>query len=230
MKYLNLFIYIPGLAGKFTQFLTSLHPTTRPYTPLNNIDTDVSTERLEFCSYDNLYARFGSWGNHHQRFLGLLTDKFYTEFLNSKYTHYNYCNHPHEFYQPPFRFRWGRAPNIQVHTNPYVCNMLQNKIPQADCQIRYLQILVSAEYQSVIDEFKVKNGNFPFVRPDEEIKNSQFTLDYDPYIINLDNYFIGESNFLGEYTKLMDYLEIPAQVELALQLYRGWIKSRNSTP
>jgi hypothetical protein len=107
--------------------------------------------------------------------------------------------------------------------------MLQNKIPQADCQIRYLQILVSAKYQSVIDEFKTKNGNFPLVRPDEEIKNSQFTKDYDPYIINLDNYFIGESNFLAEYTKLMDYLEIPAQVELALPLYRGWIRSRNST-
>jgi hypothetical protein len=107
--------------------------------------------------------------------------------------------------------------------------MLQNKIPQTDCQVRYLQMAISTEYQSVIDEFKTKNGNFPLVRPDEEIKNSQFTKDYDPYIINLDNYFIGESNFLAEYTKLMDYLEIPAQVELALPLYRGWIRSRNST-
>ena len=231
MKYLNYIIYLPGLAGKFTQFLTSLHSITRPYVPVGKRSTtDSSTERLEFYSYDNLYTRYGSWLGHHSNFFGEVTDQLYKDFLNSDYTHYNYCNHPHEFYQPPFRIRWGRSPNVGVHTNPYVCNMLQNKIPQADCQIRYLQILVSAEYQSVIDEFKVKNGNFPFVRPDEEIKNSQFTLDYDPYIINLDNYFIGESNFLDEYTKLMDYLEIPTQVEPALQLYRGWIESRNSTP
>jgi len=230
MKYLNYIIYLPGLAGKFTQFLTSLHPITRPHLPINVASTDVSTERLDLCSYKDLYTRYRTWENHHLTFGALLTDKSFNEFLESNYTHYNYCNHPHEFYLAPFRIRQGRSPNIQVHTDPYVCNMLQNKIPQADCQIRYLQMAISTKYQSVIDEFKVKNGNFPSVRPDEVANNSQFTLDYDPYIINLDNYFIGESNFLDEYTKLMNYLEIPAQVDLALQLYRGWIESRNSNP
>ena len=223
-------MYLPGLAGKFTRCLTSLHPSTFPHLPKHANTTDVSSERADLCSYDDLYARHDSWEKHHSTIGSLLPDTVYHEFLKSNYTHYNYCWHPHEFYQPPFRIRQGQSPNIQLRTNPYVCNMLQNKIPQTDCQVRYLQMAIGTKYQSVIDEFKFKNGNFPFVRPDEEIKNSQFTLDYDPYIINLDNYFIGESNFLDEYTKLMDYLEIPTQVELALQLYRGWIKSRNSTP
>lgn len=217
MKYINVFIYLPAFAGTFTQFLTSLHSVTRPHIPVGGSITDISTERMKYYSFKNLYKLHGSWKNHHQKFFSAITDQAYTEFLNSKYTHYNCSDHPHDFYR-------------RHYNNPYVYKLIQNKICQTDCQVRHMQILVSAEYQSVIDEFKVKNGNFPVVRPDEEIENSQFTLDYDPYIINLDNYLIGESNFLAEYTKLMDYLEIPAQVELALPLYRGWIEARNSTP
>jgi len=221
MKYINVFIYLPGSAGKFTQFLTSLHLSTRPHIPLGGLITDISTERLNLYSFKNLYTLHGSWKDHHQKFFSSITDRAYTEFLNSKYTHYNFCEHPHEFYQPPAHHRYS---------NPYVYKLIQNKICQSDCQIRHLQILVSAKYQSVVDEFKIKNGNFPFVRPNEEIENSQFTRDHDPYIINLDNYFIGESNFLDEYTKIDNYLEIPAQVDLALQLYQGWIEARNSNP
>jgi len=222
MKYLNYIVYLPGLAGKFTRCLTSLHPSTFPHLPNHATTTNVSAERADLCSYADLYARHGSWENHHSTIGSLLLDTAYQVFLKSDYTHYNYCWHPHEFYQPK------KGPTFQLTRN--LGSMLQNKIPQPGCHVRYLQMAISAEYQSVIDEFKVKNGNFPVLRAGEIVKNSQFTLDYNPYIINVDNYFIGESNFLEEYTKLMDYLEIPAQVELALPLYQGWIKSRNSTP
>jgi hypothetical protein len=212
MKYMNVIMYMPGLAGRFTQCLTSLHPTTQPLAPT----TDAISNRLDFYSYKNLHTHYAHWRNHHLRFSELDT-KLCNEFLTSPYTQYNYCTHPHEFY-------------IQLRTDSYLCAVLQNKIPRGNCQVRYLQIALDTEYEPLIAEFKVKNRNLPFVRPDEEIKNSHFTKDYNPYIINLDNYFIGESNFLDEYTKLMDYLGIPAQVDLALQLYQGWIEARNSTP
>ena len=232
MKYLNYVVYIPGLAGKFTQFLISLHLTTRPFVVPGTTIIDTSVNRFTLYSYKDLYTRHGSWGEHHRKIFDEFNDQLYNEFLNSNYTHYNYCNHPHEFYLPPFhRQIVKKYPNIKkIYTNRYVCAMLQNKIQQEHLQVRYLQMAVSEQYQPMIDEFKVKNGNFPSIRPDEENKNSQFTKDYNPYVINLDNYFIGESNFLEEYTKLMNHLGIPTQDELALELYRDWIEARTSIP
>jgi hypothetical protein len=91
-------------------------------------------------------------------------------------------------------------------------------------------MVLSEEYQPIINKFKVKNGNFPRVGSEEKILNLKFTKEYSPYLINLDNYFIGESNFLAEYTMLMNHLGVPTQDGLALELYRDWVEARNSTP
>jgi len=222
IKYINLIAYIPGLAGRFTQFLTSLHPTTVPDMSDDTSITDVSVNRARRYSYKDLYARHGSWVNHHNQFRrGVLTDYDLSRFLESNYSNYNFCIHPTVFYLQKF------VVALKAETT---CQILKNKIQKENLQIRYLQMVLSEEYQPMINQFKFKNGNFPRVASEEKILNLKFTKEYSPYLINLDNYFIGESNFLDEYTKLMDYLEIPAQVDLALQLYQGWIEARNSNP
>lgn len=221
IKYINLIAYIPGLAGRFTQFLTSLHPTTVPHMSDDTSITDVSVNRARRYSYKDLYARHGSWANHHNQFRGVLTDYDLSRFLESNYSNYNFCIHPTVFYLQKFAFA------LQSETTRQI---LKNKIQKENLQIRYLQMTLSEEYQPMIDKFKVKNGNFPRVGSEEKILNSKFTKEYSPYLINLDNYFIGESNFLVEYPRLMNHLGIPAQDGLALELYRDWVEARNSTP
>jgi hypothetical protein len=225
MKYLNLIAYIPGLAGRFTQILTSLHPTTALHMNSEASITDVSVDRARQYSYKDLYSRYGSWRNHHMLFCTTLDNHDLDKFLESNYSNMTYCVHPTVFYLQKFT---RRAANTLQPGTPQ--QILQSRIQKENLQIRYLQISLSEEYQPLVDEFKVRNSNFPAVGNEEKILNSKFVREYNPYIINLDNYFIRESNFLVEYTKLMNHLGIPTQDELALELYRDWIEARNSTP
>jgi hypothetical protein len=183
--------------------------------------TDVSVNRARRYSYKDLYARHGSWVNHHTQFRSVLTDYDLSRFLESNYSNYNFCIHPTVFYLQKF------VVALQSETTRLI---LKNKIQKENLQIRYLQMVLSEEYHPMINKFKVKNGNFPIVGSEEKILNLKFTKEYSPYLINLDNYFIGESNFLAEYTKLMNHLGVPTQDGLALELYRDWVKARNSTP
>ena len=221
MKYINLIAYIPGLAGRFTQILTSLHPTTASHMNSGASITDVSIDRARQYSYKDLYAQHGTWANHHNQFRIALTDYDVSRFLVSNYTNYTVCIHPTVFYLRKFAFP------LQSETTRQI---LQNKIQKENLQIRYLQMVLSEKYQPIVDEFKVRNANFPVVGYDEKILNAKFTREYSPYVINLDNYFIGESNFHVEYTSWMNHLGIPTQDELALELYRDWAEARNSTP
>lgn len=220
MKSINLIVYLPGYAGHFCQFLMSLHETTHPYIPLNTtpISTDSKT-RAELYSFKNIYQRHRTWKNHHDQFDNELLDENYYKFLLSSYDTLTFCIHPYEFY--PIKL-------YKNHTIHHIIN-LKNYTRDNFKGIKYAQIFTS-NMEEEIKAFRLKNLNFPVLRDNEVELNSKFTREFNPYIINLDNFFKGEDLFLNEYKSLASYFEVPEQTELALEFYHDWIEARNSIP
>ena len=220
MKGINIIVYLPGYAGRFCQFLMSLHETTHPYIPLSMtpLSTD-SRSRAEMYSYKNIYKKHGSWKNHHDQFHNELLDENYYKFLLSAYDTLTFSIHPYEFY--PVKLYKNHIITRIMHIKDYHRGNFKG--------IKYAQIFTS-NMEEEIKAFRLKNLNFPVLRDNEVELNSKFTSEFYPYIINLDNFFKGEEFFLNEYKSLASYFEIPEQTELVLEFYHDWIEARNSIP
>jgi hypothetical protein len=211
MKSVNIIIYLPGYAGRFCQFLMSLHETTYPYVPLDVTPRSTdSVSRAEWYSFKNIYKKYGTWKNHHDQFNNRLLDN-HNKFLNSSYKKLTFCIHPYEFYL------------IRQLGNHEVSQILNSS------NIKYAQISTS-HMQKDIEDFKLKNSNFPGLRNNEIEMNMTITNELMPYIVNLDNFFKDQNLFLSEYKSLANYFEIPEQTALALEFYCDWIEARNSIP
>jgi len=205
-KNVNLIIYKPGYGGHFIQFLLSLDKCTVPCIDKNTTFNQIDNSRKDYYSFKNLRKKHNRWINHHKLYDGMNIDELIITELssNSLYHTANIQVHPFEFY------------------NTGLVEYLQN----INMSINYLQVSISTKYEYVIDTFKLCNGGFPKLRPDEEIMNQIITQDYSPYIINFDNFILGEGHFVEEYTKLNNHLQLPLHLDSALEMYRDWYIER----
>jgi hypothetical protein len=200
MKQLNVLVYLPGYGGSFIKFLLSLDKSTYPHVPRTEVLVNDS-QRKEFYSFKDLRSKFKWWVKFHQHFYDEIDT--INGFVNSDYPMCTIDSHPYEFYR-------------QVSQHLATTNVKQN----------YLQINIGEEYCQVIDHFNMLNRGFPGFRTGEERKDMQFTKEYNPYIINLDSFFIGEDSFVAEYQKLNQHLQLPDYIDDALTLYRDWRRVR----
>ena len=205
-KNVNLIIYKPGYGGHFIQFLLSLDKSTVPCISKDTTFSQINNSRKDYYSFKNLRKNFGRWINHHKLYDGMNIDELILKELisNSLYNTANLQVHPHEFYK--------------LRIDSYL-----NHLP---ITINYIQIIVSPKYEYVIDTFKVCNGNFPKLRPNEDTMNQKITQDYSPYIINFDNFILGEEHFIDEYINVNNHLQLPLHLDDALELYRDWYVER----
>ena len=205
-KNVNLIIYKPGYGGHFIQFVLSLDKSTVPIISRGVDFTQVPESRKEFYSFKDLRKKYGHWWNHHKKYQGRDFDQSAVHELlnNSAYHTLNIHAHPYEFY------------------NTKLVEFLQN----VNVSVNYLQIELSPKYEYVIDIFKVCNGNFPELRPGEEEMNKKITEELSPYIINFDNFVLGEGHFVEEYTRISNHLQLPLYLDDAIEMYRDWYIER----
>ena len=212
-KNVNLIIYKPGYGGHFIQFLLSLDKSTVPCINKDTTFTQIHNLRKDYYSFKNLRKTYGRWVNHHKLYDGMNIDELIINELtsNSLYNTANIQAHPAEFY-------------AGLHDYLLNYNLVKDYI--IPMSTNYMQVEVSPKYEYVIDLFKICNGNFPKLRPNEEELNQKFTKDYSPYIINFDNFILGEEYFIEEYTKLNNHLQLPLYLDDALELYHDWYNER----
>ena len=205
-KNVNLIIYKPGYGGHFIQFLLSLEKSTVPCISKDTTFSQVDNSRKDYYSFKNLRKKHNRWVNHHKLYDGMNIDELILKELtsNSLYHTANLQIHPFEFY------------------NTGLVEYLQN----VKASVNYLQVTVSPKYEYVIDAFKLCNGNFPILRPNEEAMNEKISQDHSPYVINFDNFILGEGHFVEEYTKLNNHLQLPLHLDSALEMYRDWYIER----
>ena len=204
MKTINLIVYKPGYGGHFIEFLLSLDPSTIPWMRTGSTVDEVNLSRKTHYSFRDLGKTHGLWNNYHNTFR---SDVYmYHTFMNNKeYDTFCVAIHPHEYYG------WS------------VSDQLKN------VRINYLQVSLSARLEPIIDAFKVSNNNFPVLRPGEEEQNEQYQKEYQPFVINFDNFIIGEEAFVAEYTRMNEYLALPLHLDDAIEMYRDWYAERKFT-
>ena len=206
-KRVNLITYKPGYGGHFIQFLLSLDKCTVPCIDKNTTFSQIDNSRKEHYSFKDLRKKHGHWLKHHKQYDGMNLDELVIRELvdNDQYHTANLQVHPYEFF----------------HTG--LMEYLQST---KEVSIKHLQISVSPKYEYVIDMFKICNSNFPKLRPFEEEMNEMITKNFNPYIINFDNFISGEEHFVDEYTKINNHLQLPLHLDDALELYRDWYVER----
>lgn len=205
-KNVNLIIYKPGYGGHFIQFILSLDKSTVPIISRGVDFNQMPESRKEFYSFKDLRKTYGHWWNHHKKYQGRDFDQSAVhELLNNNNYHTLMIHaHPYEFY------------------NTKLVEFLQN----VNVSVNYLQIQLSPKYEYVIDIFKACNGNFPELRPGEEGMNQKITEQLSPYIINFDNFILGEGHFVEEYIKISNHLQLPLYLDDAIEMYRDWYIER----
>ena len=201
-KNVNLIIYKPGYGGHFIRLLLSIDKSTFPFLLKNKTFEFCDQNRL-YSSYKNLKEKYGHWSNHHGQFIHNNLIYFYL-LKNTKYKSVNLASHPLDVYD--------KTTFINNHSLIY--------------KINYLQVSLSEQYEYVIDNFKKNNNGFPELRPNENYIDEKIKQEFSPYIINFDNFILGEDHFVEEYTKLNKYLQLPLHLDSGLEMYRDWYIER----
>lgn len=228
-KTLNLVSYMPGHGGNFIRFLLCLAPNTAPCLPQGYTGDEP---RVKIYSFKNLMWKYTSWCNFHEVFEAV--DKWDVDpFLNQdEYDTYSLCLHP----------GWDTTKN-HFFMEEFL-NHNKDKLGKFD-KINYFKVSMSDQYEDYIEKFKdenmrqmtIMNGVKKWLPPwlpvkggkqFNEIKeaNEKFEKDFNPHIINLDNFFFGTDRFTEEYIKFIDYAGLPRMLPEAQELYEGWASSR----
>jgi len=101
-------------------------------------------------------------------------------------------------------------------------------------ELQYIGIRAGKVFHKYDHKWKHKQNllvnriDYPFT-PITKSHVEQFDRDYDPYMINIDNFVQGEEKFLAEYRKLLTHLKYHIDndtINSALSLYRNWYKAR----
>ena len=205
-KNINLIIYKPGYGGHFIQFILSLDKSTVPVMSKKVDLNQMNDSRKELYSFKELRKRYGSWQNHHAAYqVQNLRQLGVHELLNNSAYH-----------------------TLTIHVHPYgfYNTMLFKYLNNVKASIKYLQVTLSPKYEYVIDTFKACNGNFPVLRLVEEEMNQKITEQLSPYIINFDNFILGEEYFVEEYIKISNHLQLPLYLDDAIEMHRDWYVER----
>ena len=210
MKTINLIVYKPGYGGHFIKFLLSLDPSTMPWVRAGSTVDEVNLSRKTHYSFRDLVKAHGHWYNHHTTFK--TSNNEYDTFMNNK-EYDTFCSaiHPQEYYS--WFYSWSMSESDRLK----------------NVRINYLQVSLSARLEPIIDAFKVSNNNFPRLRPGEEEQNEQYQKEYQPFVINFDNFIIGEEAFVAEYKRMNEYLALPLHLDDAIEMYRDWYAERKFT-
>ena len=203
MKTINLVVYKPGYGGHLIEFLLSLDPSTMPWVRAGSSIQDVLPSRKDHYSFKDIVKTHGHWKKHHIQF-GTESSSF-TSFVNSNYQIFCVAIHPFEFY------RWD----------------LLDRLKQFN--VNYLHLSLSPQREHIIDSFKKRNNNFPVLRPGEDEEDQQYRKDFNPFVINFDNFIIGEETFIAEYRRINEHLNLPLHLDDALEMYRDWYVERKFT-
>jgi len=201
MKTINLVVYKPGYGGHFIEFLLSLDPSTMPWVRAGSSIQDVLLSRKDHYSFKDIVKTHGHWQKHHIPFRTELSS--FTSFVNSNYQIFCVAIHPFEFYRGGFL-----------------------DLPK-QFNVKYLHVSTSPHREHIIDSFKKRNNNFPVLRPGEDEEDQQYRKDFNPFVINFDNFIIGEETFIAEYRRINEYLNLPLHLDDALEMYRDWYVERN---
>jgi hypothetical protein len=208
-KELTVIIYKPGYGGHFISSILSLHGST--YCPYMLKDNE-NASRKEIFTFRNLQTKYGNWKNHHDTrpVTVLKTYHIRNFYKDSNYKSWIVSFHPIEYYnyfvqQPIFK--------------------IQTKMKK----VNFLHIHLSSNLEHVIDKFKLNNNNFPVLGDGENELDEKFIKENNPFVINFDNFILGEKTFIAEYEKICNHLRLPIQLEDALELYRDWYVERKFT-
>jgi hypothetical protein len=198
-KTLNIVIYKPGYGGHFIEFIMSLDPSTVCWLPVGHSRYgEHITDIAERVTLYSFKNLRAQYGHWQKHHIPFRSEpNRIEEWQKSHVPVYNFSLHPHEF--------------VTKYSH-VTANMFQ--------------VQLSSNLEYVIDDFKKANGNFPMLRNGEEEKNSAITTIYSPYIINFDNFILGEDTFVPEYEQLMKSCDLPTHLDAALTLYRDWYIER----
>jgi hypothetical protein len=215
-KTLNILLFWPGHAGHFLQFLLSLDSKTYP---ICHPDTDITTisSRKELYSYKDIISKYKTWVNFHINFLKS-KDHRYTESLRIR-----------KFIDSLDYDTYTAITTPLNYTSIY--DKIQSTFASSIDNINYIFVELDPKLQYVIDDFKKNNNNYPTppgITPKSEyqVVYDQFKLDYNPYVVKLENLFYGPDTFVTEYTNLNNHLNLPLHTQDALEMYNDWYNER----
>jgi len=203
-KTLNIIVYKPGYGGTFISFLLSLNSLSYHIIPRFDDNHDFSeSDHEKLYSYKNIRQRYGSWRNHHDAYAIHNLQHIKAFANNTQYPIYNWAIHPRVFYSKKLKIKVFR-----------------------EWQVNYLHVKLSPHLEYINDAFKASNNGFPQLLDGEDQQDIQYVRDYSPYEINFDNFILGEENFISEYQNVCNHLQLPLNLDTALELYRDWYEER----
>lgn len=200
----------PGLGGNFVKFLLSLDENVYPLIPKEYENQKISKQNI--FSFENLNK--DDWAFWHLQFdrLDITMHQKLMKFShknNTMYNHFVYQTHPFVFYT----FNHGFNKKI-IEILPHFKNIKT---------INHIYIEVGKIFFSKIVEWGKTIGQDI---EDHEFFNRKYKEEYNPYVINFDNFILGEETFLLEYTKLCNYFNFPIYIKEVSELYKDWYKER----
>jgi len=203
-KTLNIIVYKPGYGGTFISFLLSLNALCFNIIPrFDPSFDDEDVAHTKIYSYKNIRQRYGSWREHHDAYAIHNLQHIKAFASDTQYQIYNWSIHPNVFYSKKLKIKVFK-----------------------DWKINYLHVTLSPHLEYINDTFKAANGGFPQLLEGEEAQDSDFARDYNPYQINFDSFILGEKTFVTEYENVCNHLQLPVNLDIALELYRDWYVER----
>jgi len=220
-KTLNVLHFWPGHAGHFLQFLLSLDSKTYP---ICHPDTDITTisSRKDLYSYKDIVWKHGGWAKFHISFLKS-QDQLYTDLLRMNSFLSSIDHDTYTLVTTPINFNSIYYKLVYNKADEEFFNSIDN--------VNHILVELDPKLQYVIDDFKKNNHNYPTppgITPKSEYQAvyDKFKLDYNPYVVKLENLFYGPDTFVTEYTNLNNHLNLPLHTQDALEMYNDWYNER----
>jgi hypothetical protein len=203
-------LYMPGHAGNFLTRLFSLSPETIPQMPIHVLKESVIetgkapviNDRADYYSFSQA-KQYGSWQKFHRA---------WPDFYN--YELFNYLN---DLYTPQFS-------HVVFSIHPAEFLLFEDSICKTNYEFYYVdtdeQLLPWISCEQKLRRFKY--------RPDYQHEFNDFNMikqKYNMKPINLLNIVTG-ANFVSEYKKVTQEMNITADVPSATQLYNEWHQIR----
>jgi hypothetical protein len=200
-KTINVISYKPGYGGNFIGHILSLDEITFPLVPKGSVPP---YNRKNLCSFKNIINKHGSWAKFHLSF----EKNRLSRFLNDeRYSIYNCISHAETFFDENFQKELDDIKDI--------------------VNVNYLQVQLSLKFEYIIEFFmkfvyKTVLETYEEYSANNDVAEKKFFNLYNPTIINLDNFILGKEEFIVEYTKISNLLQIPLHIDDAIELYDAW--------
>jgi len=203
------FLYLPGHAGHFLSRLFSLGNDTIPQLPKKILSQVLDTgeipevNRIEMYRFSEVLQNYLNWQNFHRAWTDYYTDHhlYHWLFVGSYKDSKLICPlHPHEFML--------RQLEIDSETKPK----------------RFFYVHLSEKYHDWVAR---SQSRLKFVlRPNETQRYHELIEKYSMSMIDLGKMLESVPEFLQEYHRICNELEIASVTDQALELYQDWRSAR----